>query len=238
MNAEDAASIVSKQKFFAVPVVDNTNKLVGIVNTSQLLSDMQEEAATDIQTIFGVSSEERPFSSTFFSLKKRLPWLNINLATAFLAGAVVAVFESTIAKLTVLAIFLPIVAGQAGNGGAQSLAVVMRGLVMREISMRDFPKLLWKEMLLGLINGVAIGIVTAVIAYIWKGDPTLGLVVCLAMIINLIIAGLSGAVIPIGLKSFGLDPAQSSMIILTTVTDVVGFFVFLGLATIMFGLNK
>lgn len=238
MNAEDAASIVSKQKFFAVPVVDNTNKLVGIVNTSQLLSDMQEEAATDIQTIFGVSSEERPFSSTFFSLKKRLPWLNINLATAFLAGGVVAVFESTIAKLTVLAIFLPIVAGQAGNGGAQSLAVVMRGLVMREISMRDFPKLLWKEMLLGLINGVAIGIVTAVIAYIWKGDPTLGLVVCLAMIINLIIAGLSGAVIPIGLKSFGLDPAQSSMIILTTVTDVFGFFVFLGLATIMFGLNK
>jgi magnesium transporter len=113
----------------------------------------------------------------------------------------------------------------------------MRGLVMREISMRDFPKLLWKEMLLGLINGIAIGIVTAAIAYIWKGDPTLGLVVCLAMIINLIIAGLSGAVIPIGLKSFGLDPAQSSMIILTTVTDVVGFFVFLGLATVMFKLN-
>jgi magnesium transporter len=238
MNAEDAASIVSKQKFFAVPVVDNTNKLVGIVNTSQMLSDMQEEHSADIQTIFGVSSEERPFSSTIFSLKKRLPWLNINLATAFLAGGVVALFESTIAKLTVLAIFLPIVAGQAGNGGAQSLAVVMRGLVMREISMRDFPKLLWKEMLLGLINGIAIGIVTAGIAYIWKGDPTLGLVVCLAMIINLIIAGLSGAVIPIGLKSFGLDPAQSSMIILTTVTDVVGFFVFLGLATIMFGLNK
>jgi magnesium transporter len=217
--------------------VDNTNKLVGIVNTSQMLSDMQEEHSADIQTIFGVSSEERPFSSTIFSLKKRLPWLNINLATAFLAGAVVALFENTIAKLTVLAIFLPIVAGQAGNGGAQSLAVVMRGLVMREISMRDFPKLLWKEMLLGLINGVAIGIVTAGIAYIWKGDPTLGLVVCLAMIINLIIAGLSGAVIPIGLKSFGLDPAQSSMIILTTVTDVVGFFVFLGLATVMFGLK-
>ena len=237
MNAEDAASIVSKQKFFAVPVVDNTNKLVGIVNTSQLLSDMQEEAATDIQTIFGVSSEERPFSSTFFSLKKRLPWLNINLATAFLAGGVVSMFESTIAKLTVLAVFLPIVAGQGGNGGAQSLAVVMRGLVMREISKSDFPKLLWKEVMLGLINGVAIGIVTAVIAYIWKGDAMLGLVVCLAMIINLIIAGLSGAVIPLGLKSFGLDPAQSSMIILTTVTDIVGFAVFLGLATIILGLG-
>jgi magnesium transporter len=238
MNAEDAASIVSKQKFFAVPVVDNNNKLVGIVNTSQLLSDMQEEAATDIQTIFGVSSEERPFSSTFFSLKKRLPWLNINLATAFLAGAVVAVFESTIAKLTVLAIFLPIVAGQAGNGGAQSLAVVMRGLVMREISKSDFPKLLWKEVKLGLINGIITGLITALIAYLWQGDVMLGVVVGLAMIISLLIAGLSGAMIPIGLKSLGYDPAQSSMIILTTVTDITGFAAFLGLATILFSLSR
>lgn len=237
MNVEDAASIVSKQKYFAVPVVDNGGKLVGIVNTSQLLSDMQEEYSTDIQTIFGVSSEERPFSSTLFSLKKRLPWLNINLATAFLAGGVVSLFESTIAKLTVLAVFLPVVAGQAGNGGAQSLAVVMRGLVMREISKNDFPKLVWKEIKLGLINGIVIGLVTAVIAFLWKGNPMLGLVVCLAMIINLIIAGLSGAIIPISLKSFGLDPAQSSMIILTTVTDVVGFAAFLGLATVFFKLN-
>jgi magnesium transporter len=125
----DAASIVSKQKFFAVPVVDSTQKLVGIVNTSQLLSDMQEEYSTDIQTIFGVHSYERPFSSTVFSLRKRLPWLNINLATAFLAGAVVALFESTIAAVTVLAVFLPIVASQGGTA-ARVLAVVM-GLVMR-----------------------------------------------------------------------------------------------------------
>lgn len=237
MDVEDAASIVSKQKFFAVPVVDNSGKLVGIVNTSQLLSDMQEEYSADIQTIFGVSSEERPFSSTVFSLKKRLPWLNINLATAFLAGAVVAVFESTIARLTVLAVFLPIVASQGGNGGAQSLAVVMRGLVMREISKSDFPKLLWKEIKLGLVNGIVIGIVTAVIAYLWQGNAMLGAVVGLAMIVNLIIAGLSGAVIPIGLKSVGLDPAQSSMIILTTVTDVVGFAAFLGLASVFFGVS-
>jgi magnesium transporter len=237
MDLEDAASIVSKQKFFAVPVVDNNQKLVGIVNTSQLFSDMQEEYSADIQTIFGVSSDERPFSDTLFSLKKRLPWLNINLATAFLAGAVVAVFESTIAKITVLAVFLPIVASQGGNGGAQSLAVIMRGLVMREISKSDFPKLIWKEIKLGLINGVITGLITAVIAYIWQGDLMLGVVVGLAMIVNLIIAGLSGAIVPIGLKSLGLDPAQSSMIILTTVTDVVGFAAFLGLATILFRLS-
>ena len=238
MDLEDAASIVSKQKFFAVPVVDSNQKLVGIVNTSQLLSDMQEEYSTDIQTIFGVSSDERPFSSTLFSLKKRLPWLNINLATAFLAGGVVAVFESTIAKLTVLAVFLPIVASQGGNGGAQSLAVVMRGLVMREISKSDFPKLLWKEVKLGLINGIITGLITALIAYLWQGDVMLGVVVGLAMIISLLIAGLSGAMIPIGLKSLGYDPAQSSMIILTTVTDIIGFAAFLGLATILFSLSR
>ncbi len=237
MNSEDAASIVSKQKFFAVPVVDNAQKLVGIVNTSRLLSDMQEEYSADIQTIFGVSGDERPFSDTVFSLKKRLPWLNVNLATAFLAGAVVALFEGAIAEITVLAVFLPIVASQGGNGGAQSLAVVMRGLVMREISKGDFPKLLWKEIKLGFVNGVVTGLITAVIAYIWQGDATLGIVVGLAMVVNLIIAGLSGTMVPMGLKSLGFDPAQSSMIILTTVTDIVGFAAFLGLATIFFGLS-
>lgn len=235
MDVEDAASIVSKQKYFAAPIVDNSQKLVGIVNTSQLFSDMHEEYSTDIQTMFGVDSEERPFSSMLYSLKKRLPWLNVNLATAFLAGSVVAIFESTIAKITVLAVFLPIVASQGGNGGAQSLAVVMRGLVMREISKGDFTKLLWKEVKLGLVNGLIIGAVTALVAFLWQGDAMLGLVVGLAMIVNLIIAGLSGAAIPIGLKSLGFDPAQSSMIILTTVTDVVGFASFLGLATIFFG---
>jgi len=237
MDVEDAASIVSKQKYFAAPIVDSNQKLVGIVNTSQLFSDMQEEYSADIQTMFGVDSEERPFSSMLYSLKKRLPWLNVNLATAFLAGAVVAMFESTIAQITVLAVFLPIVASQGGNGGAQSLAVVMRGLVMREISKGDFPKLLWKEIRLGFINGLLIGAVTALVAYLWQGDAMLGVVVGLAMIVNLIIAGLSGAMIPIGLKSLGFDPAQSSMIILTTVTDVVGFASFLGLATIFFGLS-
>ena len=236
MEFEEAASIVARRNFFAVPVVDNTGVLVGIVNTSQLLSDAHEEYSADIQTLFGAGSEERPFSSTLYSLKKRLPWLNINLATAFLAAGVIALFEGVIAKLTILAVFLPIVAGQGGNAGAQSLAVVMRGLVMREIPKQDFLKLFWKEGKLGLLNGILIGIVTGAVAWIWQGSPTLGIVIGLAMIVNLVVAGLAGAMIPVGLKTIGFDPAQSSMIILTTVTDIVGFFAFLGLAALFFGL--
>jgi len=233
---EEAASIVARRNFFAVPVVDNTGKLVGIVNASQLLSDAHEEYTADIQTLFGAGSEERPFSGTFYSLKRRLPWLNINLATAFLAAGVIAMFEGVIAKLTILAVFLPIVAGQGGNAGAQSLAVVMRGLVMREIPKQDFLKLFWKEGKLGFLNGVLIGLVTGIIAWVWQGNPTLGIVIGLAMVANLVIAGLAGAMIPVGLKTLGLDPAQSSMIILTTVTDIVGFFAFLGLAAVFFKL--
>lgn len=233
---EEAARIVARRNFFAVPVVDNTGKLVGIVNTSQLLSDAHEEYTADIQTLFGAGSEERPFSGTLYSLKRRLPWLNINLATAFLAAGVIAMFEGVIAKLTVLAVFLPIVAGQGGNAGAQSLAVVMRGLVMREIPKQDFLKLFWKEGKLGFLNGVLIGLVTGIIAWVWQGNPTLGIVIGLAMVANLVIAGLAGAMIPVGLKTLGLDPAQSSMIILTTVTDIVGFFAFLGLAAVFFKL--
>ena len=236
MEVEEAARIVARRNFFAVPGGDNTGILVGIVNTSQLLSDAHEEYTADLQTLFGAGSEERPFSGTFYSLKKRLPWLNINLATAFLAAGVIAMFEGVIAKLTVLAVFLPIVAGQGGNAGAQSLAVVMRGLIMREIPKQDFLKLFWKEGKLGFLNGVLIGLVTGLIALIWQGSPTLGIVIGLAMIINLVVAGLAGAMIPIGLKTLGFDPAQSSMIILTTITDVVGFFAFLGLAALFFGL--
>lgn len=227
---EDAARELSKRKYFAAPVVDNEMHLLGIVKADQLLGEAQNKASADIQKMFGVSSDEHVFSSTRFSLRKRLPWLYINLATAFLAGMVIALFEGLIAKITVLAIFLPVVAGQGGNAGSQSLAVVMRGLVMREISPRETGKLIIKEGKLGFVNGVIIGLVTGIIAWIWKGNPYLGVVIGLAMIVNLVAAGLSGAFIPLALKSFGIDPAQSSAIVLTTVTDVVGFFAFLGFA--------
>ena len=156
----------------------------------------------------------------------------MNLGTAFLAAAVVAMFEGLIAKLTILAVFLPVVAGRGGNAGAQSLAVVMRGLVMREIPRDKVLKLILKEGSLGAISGAVIGVVTALVAWIWHGNPYLGLVIGLGMLLNLVFAGLSGASIPILMKRMGLDPAQCSSIILTTVTDVMGFLAFLGLAVI------
>lgn len=232
MDREQIADELGRRKFFAAPVVDAEGRLLGIVKAEKLIKGIQEEATEDLQKMFGAGGDERAFSTVGFSLGKRLPWLFINLVAAFAAGAVVACFEGIIAKITVLAVFLPIIAGQGGNAGAQSLAVVMRGLVMREIRPKESWKLVFKEGLVGLINGVLIGAVTAGIAWLWQGSPMLGLVVALAMIVNLVAAGLAGAGIPLLMKQVGFDPAQSSNIILTTVTDVVGFFSFLGFAVL------
>ncbi|MFC2149205.1 magnesium transporter [Candidatus Auribacterota bacterium] len=229
---EQVAYEFTKRKYFVVPVVDPGKKLLGVIKAEQLLKGVQEEASEDILKMFGAGADERAFSSVWFSLKKRLPWLHVNLATAFLAAGVVAMFEGVIAKITVLAIYLPVVAGQGGNAGAQSLAVVMRGLLMREVPPSKVKQLIFKEAFIGLINGIVIGVVTAVVAWLWQGNPFLGLVIGLGMIVNLAVAGLAGAAIPITMKGIGLDPAQCSNIILTTITDVLGFFAFLGFAVI------
>jgi magnesium transporter len=207
--------------------------LLGVVRATNLLEQAQETASRDMQKLFGAGKDERTFSPIGFSLRKRLPWLHVNLATAFLAASVVALFEGVIAKITILAVYLPVVAGQGGNAGAQSLALVMRGLVMREIPPQEIKRLLLKESIIGSINGVVIGSVTAAIAWVWNGNMYLGLVIGVAMIINLAAAGFSGAAIPITMKRLGLDPAQSSSIVLTTITDVVGFFAFLSIAMLL-----
>jgi magnesium transporter len=229
---QEAALELGKRKYFAAPVVDGEDRIVGIIKAERMLQGVQDDVSQDIQKMFGVSGDERTFSSIFFSLKKRLTWLNINLVTAFMAAAVVALFEGMIAKITVLAVFLPVVAGQGGNAGAQSLAVVMRGLVMREIPSSKVAKLITKEALLGAINGILIGAITGLVALLWYNNPYLAVVVGLGMLVNLICAGLAGASIPLLMKRFGIDPAQSSNIILTTVTDIVGFFAFLGFAVL------
>lgn len=227
---ETVAGELSRLRYFAAPVVDHERRLLGVVKAEQLLEDVQEEATEDMQKMFGAGGDEKAFSPVFFSIRKRLPWLYVNLFTAFVAAFVVALFEDIIAKITVLAVYLPVVAGQGGNAGAQSLAVVMRGLVMREIPPAKVRKMMVKETWIGIVNGILIGAVTAAIAWRWQGNPFLGLVVGLGMFANLVIAGFSGALIPLGMKALGLDPAQCSNIILTTITDVMGFLVFLGLA--------
>lgn len=231
-DVQDAAAELARRKYFAAPVVDGENRIVGIVKAERMIQGVQEEAIQDIQKMFGAGGDEKAFSPIMFSLRKRLPWLHVNLATAFLAAAVVALFEDIIAQLTILAVFLPVVAGQGGNAGAQSLAVVMRGIVMREIPKDKMLRLVVKEGQLGALNGAVIGLVTALVAWIWHGNPYLGLVIGLGMLVNLFFAGLSGASIPLLMKRIGIDPAQSSSIILTTVTDVLGFVAFLGFAVI------
>ena len=231
-DVQEAAAELARRKYFAAPVVDGENRIVGIIKAERMIQGIQEEAVQDIQKMFGAGGDEKAFSPITFSLRKRLPWLHVNLATAFLAAAVVALFEDIIAQLTILAVFLPVVAGQGGNAGAQSLAVVMRGLVMREIPREKIFRLIAKEGKLGLLNGAVIGTVTALVAWIWHGNPYLGVVIGLGMLCNLFFAGLSGASIPLLMKRIGIDPAQSSSIILTTVTDVLGFVAFLGFAVL------
>jgi magnesium transporter len=181
----------------------------------------------------GASRDERAFSRVSFAVRKRLPWLHINLATAFLAAAVVGLFEATIARFTALAVLLPVVAGQSGNTGAQALAVTMRGLTLREVRPRHWLRLALKEGRVALINGCAVALSTSAGVLLWSQSPGLAIVIGLAMVLSMVAAGLAGALIPIVLTVTGQDPAQASSIVLTTVTDVVGFFSFLGLASLM-----
>lgn len=230
---EELVALFSKKHFLTIPVADSDGKLLGVVPTSSIIESTEEEASEDIQLLFGASAEERIFSSTWFKITRRLPWLTINLATVFLAGAVVALFEGLIARVAVLAVFLPIIAGQGGNAGTQTLSVVIRGMLMREIAPGNAWRLVKTEVLVGLANGCGTGLLTALAAWLWKGSVLLGLIAGLSMVITMAAAGLSGALIPLTMKRLGYDPAHSSGIFVTTVTDVTGFFSFLGLAWLL-----
>ncbi len=229
---EDVVEKMQQDAATDLPVIDFDGRLVGVIRQAKLVSAVQQETTLDIQTMVGASRDERALSSATFAVIKRLPWLQINLLTAFLAASVVGLFEGTIAKYTALAVLLPVVAGQSGNAGAQALAVTMRGLVLREISLRHWPKVVFKEVSVGLMNGLAVAATTALGVYVWSSSFGLVLVIAAAMVISMVAAGFAGALVPITLQRFGQDPAQSSSIILTTVTDVVGFFSFLGIATL------
>ena len=207
--------------------------LLGVIVHASLIQTAQEDSASDIQAMVGVSREERALSSPLFAVKKRMPWLQINLLTAFLAASVVGLFENTIAQFTALAILLPVVAGQSGNAGAQALAVTMRGLALREITIRHWLIVMFKEVRVGFLNGLCIALTCGLGVYVWSGSLGLVAVICLSMVLAMVAAGFAGAVVPIALVRLGQDPAQSSSIILTTVTDVAGFFSFLGIATLL-----
>jgi magnesium transporter len=227
---EELARLFERYHYLGLPVVDDQGVLVGVVKASDALEIARREATEDMQLMVGLSGEERALTPWPRSLGRRLPWLFVNLATAFLAAFVVGLFEATIAQWTALAIFLPIIAGQGGNAGMQTLTVIIRDLALGELTPGDGRRALAKEVLLALANGLAIGLVVGLAGWWWKGSPTLGWVAGIAMFLNQLAAGISGVIIPLGLRFCRVDPALASSILLTTVTDVAGFFFFLGLA--------
>lgn len=233
---EEVVDILERYRLTDLPVVDAEERLIGVVRYRNLMAAAEDEATVAMQTMVGVSKDERALSKVSFAVRKRLPWLHINLATAFLAAAVVGLFESTIAKYTALAVLLPVVAGQSGNTGAQALAVTMRGLALREIRARQWPRVIFKEMSAGFWNGFAVALTTSLGVWIWSGSTGLAGVIGVSMILSMVVAGIFGAAIPLVLTAFGQDPAQSSSIVLTTITDITGFLSFLGIATLFSGL--
>jgi magnesium transporter len=230
---EAVVELLDQHRLVDLPVVDVHGILLGIVYHAALIKAIQEDATTDIQAMVGASRDERALSPAMFAVRKRLPWLQINLLTAFLAAAVVGLFEDTIARFTALAVLLPVVAGQSGNAGAQALAVTMRGLALREITLRQWINVTSKEVIVGLTNGIAVAATCGLAVYFWSGSLGLVAVIAMSMVLAMVAAGFAGAVVPICLTRLGQDPAQSSSIILTTVTDVAGFFSFLGIATLL-----
>jgi magnesium transporter len=229
---EEVVSYFERHKVTDLPVVDIDKRLIGVLRYHVLVGAALEESSVDVQTMVGVSKDERALSPAGFATIKRLPWLQINLATAFMAAMVVGIFEDTIAQYTALAILLPVVAGQSGNTGAQSLAVTMRGLALKEIYPRMWSRIVFKEFNVGLMNGIAVALTTGLGVFVWSRSVGLTMVIMISMVLSMIIASVSGALIPMMLTVSGQDPAQSSSIFLTTVTDIAGFFSFLGIATL------
>lgn len=229
----EIVQLLEESRLDSLPVADLDQRLMGVVRYTSLFRAIEAEANVDLQTMVGASADERALSPASFVVRRRLPWLHINLLTAALAAAVVGLFENTIAQFTALAVLLPVVAGQAGNAGAQALAVTIRGLALREIGLVDWFRVLGKESVAGFFNGAVLALSCGVGVFVWSQSVGLALVIAIAMILSVLAAAVAGALVPIMLTRLGQDPATASSILLTTVTDVAGFMSFLGTATLL-----
>jgi len=230
---EEAARLVAKYNLLAVPVVDGDRRLLGTVTVDDVIDVIQQEATEDIQRFGGAAGDETVLDPPQAVFTKRLVWRFINLATAILAASVIGLFEGSIRSLATLAVFMPIVASMGGIGTTQTATVVVRGIALGDMTASVLLRVLRKEVTLGLTTGAANGVVMAVIAYIWKGQLLLSLILGVALIFNMVVAAVVGTLVPLALKTFRLDPAIASSVIITTFTDVFGFFSFLGLATLL-----
>ena len=228
-DVEEVAQAINHYHMITAPVVDDDDRIVGVITIDDAMAFLEEEAHEDILRLAGVgegSLSDRVIDTT----KRRFPWLAVNLVTAIFASLVISLFEDTIAGLVALAVLMPIVASMGGNAGTQSLTVAVRAIATRDLTTANVWRVIRREILVGLINGLIFAIVMGIVGVLWFGSPMLGVVIAVAMVINMVVAGLAGTVIPVTLERFGIDPALASGAFVTTVTDVVGFFAFLGLA--------
>jgi magnesium transporter len=230
---EEVAQVFSHYDLLALPVVDAEERLVGIITVDDIVDVIEEEATEDIYHLAQMSADAEVFSPIFSTIRSRLPWLYVNMLTAFLASAVVAFFEPTISAVAVLAVFMPIVAGQGGNAGNQTMTIMVRSLGLGQLDVSEAWRALRYEFLIGLLNGIALGLVVGVVAWLWQGNAMLGVIIAVAMLGNLVVAAIAGVLVPTTLQRLKVDPALASSIFVTTATDVMGFGLFLGLATLL-----
>jgi len=234
---EEVARLFGKYNLVAVPVVDTENRLVGVITVDDVVDVIEEEADEDLKALGGVTSDEELSDNVWTIAKGRFNWLLVNLATAFLASSVLGLFEGQLEKMVALAVLAPIVASQGGNAATQTMTVAVRALATRELGANNAFRVVMREGLVGLVNGLAFAVITGIAAVAWFKIPALGVVIGLAMVCNLIAGALGGILIPMVLERVRADPAVASGTFVTTVTDVVGFFSFLGIATLWFGLK-
>jgi magnesium transporter len=232
VDQEEAAYLFEKYHLFSAPVVDEGGRLTGMLTIDDMVDVIQEENKEDLLALAGVNDAGLS-DGVIDSVRSRAPWLLVNLATAILASGVIALFEDALAAIVALAVLMPIVASMGGNAGTQSLAVAVRAIASRDLTSANARRVIVREILTGIVNGVIFAIVMALVAAVWFQNWTLAGVIALAMVINLAFAGLAGIAVPLALRRFGADPAVSSSVFVTTVTDVIGFFAFLGLAAII-----
>jgi len=232
MDQEEVAGLFSKYDLVSLPVVDAGGRIVGRITVDDIVDVLKEEASEDIYRLAGLGQESSVLEPARVSIRKRLPWLVVNLFTCLISVSVVALFEGTIRDLAIAAAFMTMVAGSGGNAGVQTLAIVVRGLALEEVTFLNARRVILKEFLTGATNGVVLGLIAGGVALAWKGVPLIGLVLTIAILANLCIAALVGVLIPLGLKWGGIDPAIASAVVLTAITDSCGFLLFLGLLTV------
>jgi len=230
---EEVARLVAKYDIVAIPVVDRDRRLLGVISVDDVIDVIREEATEDIQRLGGAAGDETVFDPPRVVFPRRLLWRVVNLATAILAASVIGLFEESIQALATLAVFMPVVASMGGIGTTQTATVVIRGIALGDMGPAHVWRVLRKEVLLGLSTGLVNGALVTVVAYLWKGQALLALIVGVALVFNMLVAAAVGVVVPLALRAFRADPAIASSVIITTFTDVCGFFSFLGLATLL-----